>query len=157
MDKAVAGYDSCVSNSYRDFNQTLIDDLRAHGGRASSGPFRGGDVLILTTRGARSGEHRETPLAFSRDGDNLVIVASKGGAPTNPAWFHNLVKHPTVTVEVLGKKYEAAARVVSDDGEYERLYAEHARKMPGFNDYRRMTTRRIPVVVLEAIDSAQVA
>ena len=153
---AVRGYDSCVSNSYRDFNQTLIQDLRAHGGRASSGPFRGADVLILTTRGARSGEHRENPLAFSRDGDNLVIVASKGGAPTNPAWFHNLVKNPTVTVEALGEKFDARARVADDD-EYERLYAAHARKMPGFNDYRRMTSRRIPVVVLERLESEQVA
>jgi deazaflavin-dependent oxidoreductase (nitroreductase family) len=157
MDAAVGGYDSCVSNSYNDFNQTLINDLRANGGKASSGPFLGADVLILTTRGARSGEHRESPLAFSRDGSNLVIVASKGGGPTNPAWYHNLVTNPTVTVEVLGEKFNAKASVVKDDDEYERLYAEHARKMPGFNDYRRKTSRRIPVVVLERVDSERAA
>lgn len=148
---------SCMSNSFSDFNQTLINDLRAHGGRASSGPFLGGDVLILTTKGARSGELRENPLAFSRDGDNLVILGSKGGGPTNPAWYHNLVTNPTVTVEVLGEKFDARARVVDDEDEYERLYAEHARKMPGFNEYRRMTSRRIPVVVLERVESERAA
>ena len=145
-----------MSNSYLDFNQALIRDLRANGGRASGGPFRGGDVLILTTKGARTGEPRENPLAYSRDNGNLVIVASKGGGPTNPAWYHNLVANPTVTVEVLGKKFDATARVV-DGEEYERLYAQHARRMPGFNEYRRMTSRKIPVVVLERLDSEQVA
>ena len=138
-----------MSNSYNDFNTSLIRDLRTNGGKASNGPFKGGDVLILSTKGAKSGSHRESPLAFSRDGENLVIVASKGGAPTNPAWFHNLVANPVVTLEVLGDKFDARARVVDDNDEYERLYAEHARKMPGFNDYRRRTSRRIPVVVLE--------
>ena len=157
MDRPGSGYDTCVSNSYRDFNTVLIRDLRANGGRASSGPFRGADVLILTTTGARSEKRHETPLAFSRDGENLVIVASKGGAPTNPAWYHNLVANPVVTVEALGEKFDAKARVIGSDDEYERLYAEHARKMPGFNDYRRMTSRRIPVVILERVPSEQVA
>ena len=151
METALSGYDTCVSNSYNDFNTSLIRDLRANSGKASNGPFKGADVLILTTRGAKSGAHRESPLAFSRDGENLVIVASKGGAPTNPAWFHNLVANPVVSLEILGDKFEARARVVADDDEYERLYAEHARKMPGFNDYRRRTSRRIPVVVLERV------
>jgi deazaflavin-dependent oxidoreductase (nitroreductase family) len=146
-----------VSNSFNDFNSALIQDLRAHGGRASGGPFRGGDVLILTTTGARTGNRHESPLAFSRDGDDLVIVASKGGAPTNPAWYHNLVANPVVTVEALGDTYQARARIVDEDEEYERLYAEHARKMPGFNDYRRKTTRRIPVIVLARTDAEQVA
>lgn len=153
METAPGGYDICVSNSFRDFNSDLIRDLRANGGRASSGPFKGGDVLILTTTGARTGEPRENPLAFSRDNGHLVVVASKGGAPTNPAWFHNLVANPIVTVEALGEKYDARARVVDGDDEYERLYAEHARKMPGFNDYRRRTSRRIPVIVLERVDN----
>ena len=151
MGGAQPGYDICVSNIHNDFNGNLIRDLRANGGKASSGPFHGADVLILTTTGAKSGEHRENPLAFSRDGDKLVIVASKGGAPTHPAWYHNLLKHPVVTVEVLGEKFKARAHVVNDDEDYERKYAEHARKMPGFNDYRRKTSRRIPVVVLEKV------
>jgi deazaflavin-dependent oxidoreductase (nitroreductase family) len=157
MGRSLAGYECCVSNSYVDFNRALIRDLRANGGKASGGPFRGADVLILTTTGAKTGEPRENPLAFSRDGENIVVVASKGGAPTHPAWYHNLVANPTVMVEVLGERFEARARVIAGDDEYERLYAEHARKMPGFNDYRRRASRRIPVIVLERIDSEQVA
>lgn len=143
-----------MSNDFRDFNQRLIDDLRANRGRAIEGPFKGGNLLILTTKGAKTGELRQHPLAFSRDGEKHVVVASKGGAPTNPAWYHNLVANPVVTVEVEGEKFDAKANVVDEDGEYERLYAQHAKRMPGFNDYRRRTSRRIPVIVLERIDEA---
>lgn len=146
-----------MSNSHNDFNANLIKDLRAHGGKASGGPFKGADVLILTTKGAKSGEERENPLAFSRDGENLVIVASKGGAPSHPAWYHNLIANPIVTVEALGEKFQARAHVVHNEHDYERLYAEHARKMPGFNEYRQKTTRRIPVIVLEKVASERVA
>lgn len=132
-----------------DFNTNLIADLRANAGRASSGPFEGRDVLILTTTGARSGARRETPLAFSRAGADLVVVASKGGAPTHPDWYRNLVAHPDVTVEALGETFPAAARVTTEGEEYERLYKTHADLMPTFWDYRRNTSRRIPVVVLE--------
>jgi deazaflavin-dependent oxidoreductase (nitroreductase family) len=143
-----------VSNSYNDFNRALIADLRANRGKASGGPFKGGQVLILTTKGARSGEPREHPLAYSEDGGHHVIVASKGGAPTHPHWFHNLRKHPIVTVEAGGETYQAKAKVVENAEEYERLYAQHAALMPGFNDYRKKTDRRIPVIVLEPVDEA---
>lgn len=143
-----------MSNSFNDFNRALIEDLRAHGGRASGGPFKGGQVLILTTKGAKTGEPREHPLAYSHEGDLHVVVASKGGAPTNPAWYHNLVANPVVTVEVLGETYQAKAKVIEDDEEYERLYAQHAAIMPGFNEYRQRTSRKIPVIVLEPIDEA---
>lgn len=143
-----------MSNSYNDFNRALIEDLRAHGGKASGGPFKGGQVLILTTKGAKTGEPREQPLAYSKDDGLHVIVASKGGAPTNPHWFHNLQKHPIVTVEVEGETYKAKAKVVEDDEEYERLYTQHAELMPGFNEYRQKTSRRIPVIVLEPVDEA---
>ncbi len=76
------------------YNSSLIDDMRAHGGHATSGNFVGRQVLILTTTGAKTGEQRESPLAYSLDGDRVVIVASKGGAPTNPAWYHNVVATP---------------------------------------------------------------
>jgi len=146
-----------VSNSFRDFNQALISDLRANKGRASGGPFKGGDVLILTTTGAKTGEVRENPLAFSRDNGNYVVVASKGGAPTNPAWYHNLRANPVVKVEALGETFKARARVIDGEQDYERLYREHARKMPGFNEYRQRTSRRIPVIVLERADSEHAA
>jgi deazaflavin-dependent oxidoreductase (nitroreductase family) len=143
-----------VSNDYNDFNRNLIADLRANGGKASGGPFKGGQILILTTKGAKSGEPREHPLAYSEDEGLHVVVASKGGAPTHPAWFHNLKKHPIVTVEVEGETFKAKAKVVEEDEEYERLYAQHAAIMPGFNEYRQKTSRKIPVIVLEPIDEA---
>jgi deazaflavin-dependent oxidoreductase (nitroreductase family) len=97
------------------FNETLIEDLRAHDGQATSGPFQGRPVLILTTTGAKSGERRETPLAYTRDGDDIVIVASMGGAPRNPAWYHNLVANPRVTVELGGETFQADARVTDPE------------------------------------------
>ncbi len=146
-----------MSNSFNDFNQALIKDLRANGGRASGGPFKGGDVLILTTTGAKTGEARENPLAFSQDDGNYVVVASKGGAPTNPAWYHNLRANPIVKVEALGETFKARASVVDDEEDYERLYREHARKMPGFNEYRQRTSRKIPVIVLQRAGSERAA
>jgi deazaflavin-dependent oxidoreductase (nitroreductase family) len=143
-----------VSNNYNDFNRQLMADLRANRGMAPDGPFKGGQVLILTTKGAKSGEPREHPLAYSEDDGLHVVVASKGGAPSNPAWYHNLVANPIVTVEVLGEKYQAKAKVIDDDYEYERLYAQHAALMPGFNEYRQKTSRKIPVIVLEPVDEA---
>ena len=138
-------------SSFADFNRNLIADLRAHQGKATAGPFMGRDVLILETKGARSGEIRETPLVYTRDGDRYVIVASKGGAPTNPAWYHNLRTHPEVAIEVGGEKLKARAHVIAGEEEYERLYHHHATINPGFQDYRARTTRRIPVIVLEVV------
>ncbi|HEY1419949.1 MAG TPA: nitroreductase family deazaflavin-dependent oxidoreductase [Candidatus Dormibacteraeota bacterium] len=140
-----------MSSSFQDFNRALVEDLRTHGGKPSDGPFKGRDVLILTTKGAKSGEVRENPLVYTRDKNNYVIVASKGGAPTNPSWFHNLRTNPVVTVEVLGEKFQARSHVPEGD-EYERLYQHHAGINPNFHEYRAKTTRQIPVVVLEKID-----
>jgi deazaflavin-dependent oxidoreductase (nitroreductase family) len=136
------------TNSFNDFNRRLMEDLRAHGGRATWGPFQGRELLILTTKGAKSGETRENPLAFTRTGDDYVIVASKGGAPTNPSWYHNLVADPEVSVEVHGQSFKARARVTEGE-ERDRLFEAHADYMPGFRDYQKNTKRRIPVVVLE--------
>lgn len=139
-----------MSTSFLDFNRDLVKDIRANG-KATSGPFLGKDVLVLTTKGANSGEVRETPLVYSRDGDHIVIVASKGGAPTHPSWYHNLVKHPEVTVEYGKEKFKVRAHVADGD-EYERLYTQHADINPGFHDYRKKTTRKIPVMVLERVN-----
>jgi deazaflavin-dependent oxidoreductase (nitroreductase family) len=143
------GYDSRMSTSFQEFNRNLIKDLRANG-KATSGPFEGREVLILTTKGAKSGDVRENPLVYTRDGDRIVVVASKGGAPTHPAWYHNLMKHPDVTLEVGKEKFKARAHV-ADGEEYERLYTQHADINPGFHDYRTKTSRKIPVIVLERI------
>jgi len=140
-----------MSSSFHDFNRNLIKDLRAHGGKATSGPFMGRDVLILTTKGAKSKEDRENPLVYTQDDGRIVIVASKGGAPTNPSWYHNLKAQPHVTVEMEGRKFQARADVI-DGEDYERLYKQHADINPGFWDYRQKTSRKIPVVVLEPLD-----
>lgn len=129
----------------------MIQDFRQNEGQISEGPFKDRDVLLLTTKGARSGEERTLPLVYSRDGDRIVIVASKGGGPTNPHWYHNLVAHPEVTVEVGPEKFRARAKVVDDEGEYERLYSQHSTKNPGFIEYRRKTSRRIPIVILDRV------
>ena len=134
------------------FNQNLIDDLRANGGRPSGGPFKGANVLILTTRGARTGESRESPLAFSKQGDRYVVVASKAGSDTHPAWYHNLVANPEVTVEVLGEKFQARAHVYAEaNAERRRIFDEHSKLGPAFAEYERKTTRVIPAVALERI------
>ena len=138
-----------MSTSYQEFNRNLIQDLRAHG-KPTSGPFEGRDVLILTTKGAKSKAVRENPLVYTRDGDHFVVVASKGGSPMHPSWYHNLVEHPEVTVEVGKEKFNARAQVPEGD-EYERLYQQHASTNPQFLEYRRKTTRKIPVIVLERI------
>ncbi|HEY1162831.1 MAG TPA: nitroreductase family deazaflavin-dependent oxidoreductase [Candidatus Dormibacteraeota bacterium] len=140
-----------MSSTYQDFNRTLIDHLRTNGGKAPDGPFKGRSLVIITTKGARSGAVHESPLVYSRDGDKYVVVASKGGAPTNPNWYHNLLAHPEITVEIGGEKFKARAREAGDD-EYERLYQNHAKNMPAFNDYRKKTTRKIPVMILERVD-----
>ena len=132
-----------------DYNQTLIADLRAHGGHATSGNFVGRQVLILTTTGAKTGERRETPLAYTLDGDRVVIVASKGGSPTHPAWYHNVVANPNVTVEIDGERSDAKA-TVADGAERRRLYDAHAAVHPSFADYEARTGGRvIPVIVLQ--------
>ena len=142
-----------MSSSYLDFNRNLVNDVREHG-KPTSGPFLGRDVLVLTTKGAKSGEQRSTPLVYTRDNEHHVIVASKGGAPTNPHWYHNLTAHPVVTVETGGERFQARANVIDGD-EYERLYKQHADINPGFWDYRKKTSRKIPVIVLERLDQAK--
>ncbi|HEY8629055.1 MAG TPA: nitroreductase family deazaflavin-dependent oxidoreductase [Gaiellaceae bacterium] len=139
---------STETNSFNNFNRDLVADLRANAGKPTSGPFVGRPVLILNNTGAKSGEVRETPVVYTRDGDNYVVIASKGGAPTNPGWFHNLVANPDVKLEVLGETIPARARVAEGE-EHDRLYDAQAKMMPTFADYQKKTTRKIPVVVLE--------
>jgi deazaflavin-dependent oxidoreductase (nitroreductase family) len=132
-----------------DFNRTLIDEFRANNGKVI-GPFAGAPLLLLTTTGAKSGQTRTNPVVYTRDGDRLVIIASKGGAPTSPDWYHNLVANPVVTVEVPDDKFEAKASVAQGE-ERERLFAAQAEAMPNFSEYQQKTTRQLPVVILERL------
>jgi deazaflavin-dependent oxidoreductase (nitroreductase family) len=132
-----------------EFNRNLIEEFRANGGKVS-GMFERSPLVILTTTGAKSGQARTFPVVYTRDGDRLIVVASKGGSDQNPAWYHNLVAHPTVTVELPDETYQAQAVVVEGD-ERDRLYRAHADRMPNFDDYQAKTSRRIPVIALERI------
>ena len=134
---------------FNEFNRTLIADYRAYG-RVTSGPFVNAPLLLLTTTGAKSGQERTTPLAHTTDGDRFVVIASKGGAPTNPDWYHNLVANPEATVELGRDTFRVRASFPQGE-ERRRLYDQQAALMPGFAEYEKQTTRQIPVVVLERI------
>jgi deazaflavin-dependent oxidoreductase (nitroreductase family) len=132
------------------YNQTLIDDFREHSGKSTLGQFVGRQLMLLTTIGAKTGATRVSPLAYTVDSGNVVIVASKGGSDSHPAWFLNIEANPTVTVEVGSDNYRAHARV-AQGAERERLYAQHADTHPSFREYVTKTDRVIPVIVLERL------
>ena len=134
-------------DDFKGFNNAVIDEFRNNGGQVT-GPFAGAPLVLLTTKGAKSGARRTTPIVYTTDGDNVVVIASKGGAPTNPDWYHNLVVNPEVTVELPTEKFEGRARVAEGE-ERERLFRAQAELMPNFAEYEKATTRQIPVVVLE--------
>jgi deazaflavin-dependent oxidoreductase (nitroreductase family) len=129
-----------------DWNTKIIEEFRANEGRVG-GSFQGAPMLLLTTTGRRTGERRTNPMMYLADGDRLLVFASKGGAPTNPDWYHNLVANPEVTVEVGTESYQAHATALQGD-ERDRLYAEQSSRYPGFAEYQRNTSRVIPVVAL---------
>jgi deazaflavin-dependent oxidoreductase (nitroreductase family) len=131
-------------------NQAQIEQFRANNGTMVEGLFKGAPMLLLTTNGARSGEARVTPLTYTHDGDRYVVLASKLGAPEHPAWYHNLIANPIVTVEVGPECFQARASVV-EGSERDRLFDAHATIMPNYAEYQRNTTRVIPVVVLDRI------
>ncbi|HSZ14152.1 MAG TPA: nitroreductase family deazaflavin-dependent oxidoreductase [Solirubrobacteraceae bacterium] len=130
-----------------DFNRAIVEEFRANEGRVG-GPFEGAPVLLLTATGAKSGQRRTTPVMYLPDGERMVIFASKGGADTNPAWFHNLAANPVATVEVGTDTVEVDA-VVTEGEERERLFRKQAELYPQFAEYEQRTTREIPVVALQ--------
>jgi deazaflavin-dependent oxidoreductase (nitroreductase family) len=136
-------------NDFQGYNAAVVDEFRKNGGEVT-GMFAGAPLVLITTTGAKSGKRRTTPVVHTNDGDNVVIIASKGGSPTSPDWFHNLVAHPAVTVELPNETFEARARVAEGD-ERERLWRAQADAMPNFDEYQKATSRRIPVVVLERV------
>ena len=105
-----------------DFNNGIIAEFRANGGKVG-GPFEGAPMVLVTHTGKKSGKQYTTPLVCTRDGDAVVIIASKAGAPEHPQWFHNMVANPQVTVEVGTEKYTARAEAITGGPERDRLYA----------------------------------
>lgn len=129
------------------FNDQVIEEFRANGGKVG-GHFANMELLLITTTGAKSGNPHTAPVAFTRDGEDYVIIASYGGSDKNPAWYHNLVAHPDVTVEVGAEKFAAKA-TITEPAERDRLYTSHSAKYPQFLDYKKKTSREIPVIVLK--------
>jgi deazaflavin-dependent oxidoreductase (nitroreductase family) len=133
-----------------ELNQAVIKEFRANQGKVS-GPVEGMPILLLTMTGAKTGRTLIRPLCYSRDGDRIVIIASYGGAPRNPPWYHNLIANPVVTVEVGTEKFKARATQTSG-AERQRLFDAQASLMPFFHDYQKKTKRQIPVLTLTRLD-----
>ncbi len=129
-----------------DWNEAVIKEFRENSGKVG-GNFTGAPVLLLHTKGAKTGQERVNPLMYLKDGDRWVIFASKGGAPTNPDWFHNLKTHSDAIIEVGTDTIEVRAEV-AESRERDRLYAMQAERYPQFAEYERKTTRKIPAVLL---------
>src|SRR5215469_4769034 len=115
------------------WNQHIIDEFRANNGKVG-GMFAGKHLLLLTSTGAKSGQPRTNPLAYLPDGERLIVFATKGGAPTNPDWYYNLLVHPEASVEIGTETFEVTAGVVHG-AERDQLYARQVAVTPAFGDY----------------------
>ena len=133
-----------------DFNQATIDEFRANGGKVG-GYFAGANMLLLHTIGAKSGQPRTNPMVYVIDGDRLVVIASKGGADSNPDWYYNLLANPSVTVELGTEQFQARATAVTEEPERSRLYAKMVEHRPAFAEYEQKTSRKIPAIILERV------
>ncbi len=131
----------------REYNRKLIEDFRASRG-VNDGPFAGRPLLLLTTIGAKSGQHRTTPLMYVPDGERLLIIASNAGAVAHPAWYRNLLAHPEVTVEVGADTFEASAIELEGD-ERRQQWDKIVASYPFFVEHQAKITREIPVIVLK--------
>jgi deazaflavin-dependent oxidoreductase (nitroreductase family) len=135
----------------KNWNDGIIDEFRANRGKVG-GNFERQPLLLLHHRGARTGTERVNPVAYQKVGDSYAVFASKGGSPTNPDWYHNLVANPRARVEVGTETFDVSARVARGE-ERERIWNEQKRLNPGFADYEERTEREIPVVVLDRAPS----
>jgi deazaflavin-dependent oxidoreductase (nitroreductase family) len=133
-----------------DFNTAIIEEFRANEGQVGGG-FAGAPMVLLHHTGAKSGQERVSPLVYQDLGDSIAIFASKGGAPTHPAWYLNLVAHPETTIEIGTETRKVRARVATGD-ERDRIWTEQKRAMPGFAEYEQTAgDREIPVIVLDPV------
>ena len=132
----------------KEWNQKMIEEFRANGGKVS-GMVAGTSIpmALLTTIGAKSGKQRVTPVVYVQEGDRMFVSASNGGMSANPNWYNNLLAHPELTVEVGDQKFQAKA-VVLTGKDRDEIYAKQAKLMPNFEEYQQQTTRVIPVVEL---------
>jgi deazaflavin-dependent oxidoreductase (nitroreductase family) len=131
-------------------NRAVIEEFRANRGSVGGQFGGGGQLLLLTTKGRKTGQSYTTPVGYLRDNDRIYVFGSKGGAPEHPDWYRNLVATPEVTVEIGGETYQARASTV-EGPERERLYARQVERAPVFGDYQKNTKRQIPVIALERL------
>jgi deazaflavin-dependent oxidoreductase (nitroreductase family) len=134
-------------NPVHAMNREVIGEFRANGGK-TLGRFAATELLLLHTKGAKTGAERVNPMMFARDGERYIVFASKNAAPSHPDWYHNLVAHPDVEIELGTNTFAATATVLAGD-ERERVWAQSAREFPFLNDHQARTQRVIPVIALE--------
>lgn len=141
-----------VADGAADMNEPIVAGFRENGG--PTGMFEGAPVLLLTTTGSRSGRSRTAPLVYTRDDERYVVVASRAGAPVDPAWYRNLVANPRAIVELGAETFAAACTLFAEGPEHARLYEGHMAGLPAqiaalMREYERQTSRHFPVAVLE--------
>ncbi len=139
-----------MSVDWNEATRAMIDEIRTHG-RPQTGWRAGQQVLLLTTTGAKSGEARTSPLAYSLDDGSFVVTASKAGASTHPAWYHNLLSEPKAVVELDRERIPVEATLLPEGPERQRLWDQHVAIHPGIAEYPKKTDRVIPIVVLRRI------
>lgn len=130
------------------FEDALIEDMRTHDGRVTTGPLAGHPLLVLRSRGAKSGAERRVILTWHRDGDSYVVAGTADGSPTTPAWVRNVQEHAEVSLETENRTFEATATVVTEGPERDRLWQDHVEQLPWFADYPEQSGRVIPMVRL---------
>lgn len=135
------------------FEDQLIAEMRANDGNVVSGPLTGHPLLIMTSRGAKTGAQRRSILTYHRDGQDYVVAGTAGGSKTDPSWVHNLENDAEVTIEV-GNEHLGAAATIVDGGERDRLWEDHVKALPWFADYPAQTGRVIPIIRLTPTRSA---
>ena len=132
--------------SFSDYNEKIIAEFREHRGRPPSWTGTS-PLLLIHHRGAKSGTERVNPVAYLEDDGRYVIFASKAGAPSHPAWYHNLKAHPEMTIEVGEETLEVTVAEATGE-ERDRLFETQVELSPQFGEYREKTDRAIPVLVL---------
>jgi deazaflavin-dependent oxidoreductase (nitroreductase family) len=129
------------------WEEELIADIRAHGGRPSSGPLAGHPLLVMISTGARSGQPRRAILTYTRDGDDYIVAGTKNGAPTDPAWVGNIRAQPEVSLEIASETFQAIGSI-AEGAERDRLWDHHVAELPWFADYPEKSGRVIPMISL---------
>jgi deazaflavin-dependent oxidoreductase (nitroreductase family) len=135
-----------MANPVNNYNRQIIEEFRANEGKVG-GPFEGATLLLLTHRGAKTGTARTNPLAYIEEGGRYFVFGSKGGASTNPDWYHNLRANPNATIEIGTEKFDVMAEVLTGE-ERDRIWERNVRERPAFGEYEQRTSRKIPVVAL---------